>query len=176
MPYCGFSTKLNWISFFSIFYTTWPSHNFPSFQFLQPILYHKAAFSIHLSCHQKWSYTNLLCLNSQRYEKSGIMIVHRYLKTGTRHTNARKHRVKGCKKCPTIQEIGDEMANVTIVDTFKKGRQTWQDFLIKLRQEQISTHTTAQFASELSIRACSRLIIRLHCKYVQNKLKWNVGK
>ena len=68
------------------------------------------------------------------------------------------------------------MANVTIVDTFKKGRQTWQDFLIKLRQEQISTHTTAQFASELSIRACSRLIIRLHCKYVQNKLKWNFGK
>ena len=51
-----------------------------------------------------------------------------------------------------------------------------RDYLTKLTQEQISTHTTAQFASELSIRAYSRLRIRMHCNYVKNKPKCHVGK
>ena len=51
-----------------------------------------------------------------------------------------------------------------------------RDYLTKLRQEQISTHTTALFASKLSIRAYSRLRIRMHCKYVKNKPKCHVGK
>ena len=51
-----------------------------------------------------------------------------------------------------------------------------RDYLTQLMQEQISTHTTTQFASELSIRAYSRLRIRMHCKYVKNKPKCHVGK
>ena len=46
----------------------------------------------------------------------------------------------------------------------------------KLRQEQISTSTTALFASKLSIKAYSRLRIRMHYKYIKNEPECHAGK
>ena len=51
-----------------------------------------------------------------------------------------------------------------------------REYLTILRQEQISTHTTAVFALKLSNRVCSRLRIRMHCKYVKNRPKRHVDK
>ena len=51
-----------------------------------------------------------------------------------------------------------------------------RDFLKKMRDEAVEPHTTAIYASNISLNEYRKLRIRQHCEYRQNKPKKHVGR